>query len=165
MNKVNFAINMQTIKIFIVSSSRPIIAGLTTLVMLIAIQAAVSAQGNTGINFVGVGSYAVTGKYIDMKVDKIVNKRAAKSKTGSLRVSVWATKEAYNGGTINGYVLGRYSMEPLQGGFTRSNVAVSVQYAPPPKGTYVIVMTLDEFDSSHQWVTADFITFKKLQAF
>lgn len=164
MHKLWMKPNVHNLKLITISYFRAMYTGLLVLTLISCLPFPTSAR-KAGLSLSGTSSYAVNGSLIDIKVEKIVNNRPAGSKSGSLRVSVWATKEAYQGGTINGYVLGRYGMEPLKGNYTRSNVSVSVKFNPPPKGTYCIVLTLDEYSDDDEWLTADYLTFKKLQTF
>jgi Ca2+-binding RTX toxin-like protein len=66
--------------------------------------------------------------------------------SGSINVKLWATASAYNGGTINGYVL---ATEPftnvLPPGQDFAASAMAEPYTPPPNGSYHYVMTLDEY--------------------
>lgn len=69
-----------------------------------------------------------------MKVGKITNNKAGRS--GTLRLAVWATKQPYNGGRINGFQLGSVDKKALEKGYSYSDVVNVAKFKKPPAGTY-----------------------------
>jgi len=76
--------------------------------------------------------------------------------TGSLRATLWAVTAPFGGGSISGYVLGRFpanftgggaftSSQLRAGGSSYSDINGSVLGTNPPAGKYCVVMTLDEY--------------------
>ncbi|MFL6600539.1 MAG: hypothetical protein ACJ8R9_04345 [Steroidobacteraceae bacterium] len=81
------------------------------------------------------------------------------SYTGSLRGSLWAVPYNFTGsGTIQGFLLekaspnftgaGAYSSNQLYNGYTVSNIQSSSGGTNPPKGSYCVVLALDQFTTN-----------------
>ncbi len=81
---------------------------------------------------------------LNMQVKKITNNKAGKS--GSLRLAVWATKQPYNGGRINGFQLGSVDKKALEKGYSYSDVVNTARFKKPPAGTYHTALFLLEFN-------------------
>ncbi|MGV3658563.1 MAG: hypothetical protein ACO1TE_00210 [Prosthecobacter sp.] len=81
---------------------------------------------------------------LTMKVGKITNNKAGKS--GSLRLAVWATKQPYNGGRINGFQLGSVDKKALEKGYSYSDVVNTAKFKKPPAGTYHTALFLLEYN-------------------
>ncbi|MCG8528573.1 MAG: hypothetical protein MI748_19505 [Opitutales bacterium] len=93
---------------------------------------------------------------IEIDTGKITHNR--NGHTGSLRIAVWATQNRYNGGQINGYVLGYVQKESLQKGMMYPHIDAYVRYKAPPSGRYYVTMTLSEFDGN-AYVIRDYFTY------
>jgi hypothetical protein len=76
--------------------------------------------------------------------------------TGSLHITMWAVTSSFNGGTINGFKIatfipnftgsGARSSDQLFNFATVSNATSVASGTTPPRGTYCILLTLEEFD-------------------
>jgi hypothetical protein len=99
---------------------------------------------------------------IEIKVGKISHNR--NGQTGTLRIQVWATKQPYKGGNINGWILGKIQREPLQKGMMYPSTHQWVPYKAPPPGNYYITIALQEYDGSAYFIR-DYFTFDGTQAF
>lgn len=81
---------------------------------------------------------------MNIQVKKITNNKAAKS--GSLRLAVWATKQPYAGGRINGFQLGSVDKQALEKGYSYSDVVNTARFKKPPAGTYHTALFLLEYN-------------------
>ena len=86
------------------------------------------------------------GGTIDISVAKISHRRTGA--TGTLKLSVWLTDQPYRGGRLVGYEIGQVRKDPLQVGYTYSNVQNTAKFTPPPAGTYYPTLVLSESDGS-----------------
>lgn len=89
---------------------------------------------------------------ITMQVAKIAHTRSGK--TGSLRLSVWATRRPYTGGDLNGYQLGSVDKKALQPGYAYNDVSNSGRFKKPPPGTYHTSLVLMEYNGEKYVVVA-----------
>ena len=104
------------------------------------------------------------GGTITLTADKVVNDSYRSS--GTLKIELWAAAAPYSSGILTGYVLGSFQTNPatLAPSFYLSGVSATVPYAPPPNGTYRIIMTLEEYQNG-QFVIVDWINFNQLAVF
>lgn len=111
-----------------------------------------------GVALQGNVSYQINNNVVTFKVDQVINSRPGGT-TGSLRLSLWATKSGYGGGTISGYVLATYQFpSQLQPGQYYYNITENTNLNPPPAGVYYVTLTLEEYTGSG-WAIDDFVTF------
>jgi len=108
----------------------------------------------------GTMGYSVKDSTIEMRAEKIVNNRNGGT-SGTLRLSLWATKSLYSGGTLRGNVLGSSKLDPLEGGYYYNNITKTTSYNEPSGGYYYLTIILEEYDSSSDdnWPMMDYITF------
>lgn len=78
--------------------------------------------------------------------------------SGTLRLQVWATDTPYNGGMINGFVMGTAVLGELNGGQSFGDISESVPFTEPPAGTFFTTITLEEFRMG-AFAIMDFFTF------
>jgi hypothetical protein len=77
------------------------------------------------------------------------------SSTGSLRASLWAVAGSYNGGSISGTVVARYPINftdgsnQLRNGQSSNLLAQTVPATTPARGSYCMVITLEQYDSAN----------------
>ena len=107
---------------------------------------ALSAQ-----NFSGSWGYKIDGNYITLYGDKIQNQNNGGS-TGTLKVAIWATNSRYYGGTINGYKLYEYKLEPLDAGLYYYDVSKTGWCTRPPSGSYYLTILLLEYNYNYEIV-------------
>ena len=93
------------------------------------------------------------GGTVEIEVAKIKHHRPGK--TGSLKLSVWATKEPYNGGTLNGYQLGVVEKKALEPGYSYTDVKNVAKYTAPPDGSYYVTIVLSEFGNNQTYSISD----------
>lgn len=116
-------------------------------------------SGPDSIALSGSASWKVTGRNVDISVEKIENNRPSGSVSGTLRLTLWATSSPYEGGGITGYVLGRLQLAgQLSGGFYRENIQGLVPYTRPRAGSYFTTLTLEEFSGSG-WEIVSHVSF------
>lgn len=97
------------------------------------------------------------------------------SRTGSLRATLWALEGDYTGGGIRGYVVGRYAVNFDDGsswlfnGESANLLELRQNADTPPRGSYCMVVTLDEFTqncgSADGYCIADWMEFPRSAAF
>lgn len=92
------------------------------------------------------------GGTIDLSLGKISHHR--NSKTGSLRLSVWAFPQPYGGSSQNGYELGRVEKAALEKGYNYPNLQHVVKFTPPPDGSYWVSLILSEYQNNGYTVVA-----------
>lgn len=92
------------------------------------------------------------GGTVDLSVAKISHRRTGH--TGSLKLSVWMTDSPYNGGKLVGYEIGQVRKDPLQPGYTYTDVKNTAKFVPPPAGNYYPVLVLSESDGDNFNVVA-----------
>lgn len=85
-------------------------------------------------------------------------KHARPGKTGTLKLSVWATKTPYKGGAIQGYELGSVQKKALEKGYTYTDVKNTAKYTPPPAGTHYVSILLTEFGNNEEYTIMDYFT-------
>jgi hypothetical protein len=99
---------------------------------------------------------------LDIKVAKIAHTRTGN--TGTLKLSVWATKSPYKGGSLSGFELGSVSKAALKPGYTYSDVTNTAKYKKPPAGTYYVHILLAEFQNGG-YKTVAYLTSGKTTSF
>jgi hypothetical protein len=87
--------------------------------------------------------YSYEGGTLDMTVAKISHRRTAH--TGTLKLSVWATRQPYSGGKLSGFEVGEVQKKALEPGYSYTNVKNTGKFTPPPNGTYYLSLVLTEF--------------------
>jgi len=111
--------------------------------------------GLSSQNLSGSWGYKIDGKYVKLYGDKIQNQNNGGT-SGTLKVALWATKYPYNGGTINGYKLYEYTLDPLEGGHYYYDVSNTGWCTYPPSGTYYLTILLLEYN--YQYEIVDYIS-------
>lgn len=87
-----------------------------------------------------------------MQVKKIGHTKSGR--TGSLRLSVWATRRPYTGGDLNGYQLGSVDKKALEPGYAYTDVSNTAKFKKPPPGTYYTTLVLLEYNGEDYVVVA-----------
>jgi len=107
------------------------------------------SQGATGslIQYVGNVSYYIYGYGVTLSANEIENANSSYKLSGTLRMQLWATTTPYTGGTINGYVLGQYTIGQLGHGNNYFNLANTVPYYTPPYGNYYLTLVLEMYNN------------------
>jgi len=123
---------------------------ISTLLILGFLSFDINAQ-----NLSGTWGYKINGNYITLYGDKIQNQNNSGT-TGTLKVAIWATKYPYNGGTINGYKLYEYTLDPLDAGYVYNDVSQTGWCTMPPSGSYSLSILLLEYDNPYYIV--DYLT-------
>ena len=116
----------------------------------------ISVSSINAQNFSGSWGYKIDGKYITLYGDKIENQNNG-GRTGTLKVAIYATNYAYNGGSLNGYLLYEYFLDPLNAGYYYSDVSKTGWCTYPPSGSYSLTIVLLEY-ISYQYEIVDYIT-------
>ena len=101
---------------------------------------------------------------------------ASSSHTGSLLAYLWAVNYDYQGGPIsNGYILatftpdfvgaGAYSSNQIYNTYTFPNIQSTSPFTSPPSGSYCLVVTLEQFDSTQTYEIYDWATYSTVVSF
>ena len=93
---------------------------------------------------------------LEIKVGKIKHNRNGNS--GSLQISVWATRQPYKGGNIKGWILGEIKKEALRKGMIYPSIHRYVDYTAPPAGHHYVTIALQEYDG-RSYVIRDHYTY------
>jgi hypothetical protein len=116
-----------------------------------------AAASTDTLNLEGSASWSVTSGTLNIKVAKINHNGGGT--TGSLRLRLWATHSAYQGGSINGYVLGTSQFQSTLGPYQYfHDVSAYMPFTAPPDGTYSITLTLEEYTGSG-WFIVSYVGF------
>ena len=107
-------------------------------------------------NFSGSWGYEIDGNYITLYGDKIQNQNNG-GRTGTLKVSIYATDYPYSGGYLNGYLLYEYALDPLDAGYFYSDISKTGWCTYPPSGSYSLTVVLLEYQS-YDYKIVDYIT-------
>ena len=121
-----------------------------TILMIWLLSSSLSAQ-----NLSGTWGYRIDDNYINLYGDKIENQNT-RGTTGTLKVAIWATKYPYSGGTINGYELYEFTLEPLKSGYVYNDVSQTGWCTRPPSGSYSLTILLLEYQNPYRIV--DYLT-------
>lgn len=94
---------------------------------------------------------------------------SSSSRTGTLRATLWAVSGNYSGGSLSGYVVARYPINFTDGtsylfnGQSANLLELRRSADTPPRGSYCMVVTLDEFTqacgSTDGYCIADWMEF------
>jgi hypothetical protein len=97
-----------------------------------------------------------------IEAGKISHRRAGR--TGSLKISVWATATPFRGGQVRGYELGQATKKGLEPGYSYTNFKATVPFTAPPNGTYFITLMVSEYleDGYHMM---DYLTSQEAATF
>lgn len=95
------------------------------------------------------------GGTVEIEVASITHTR--RGSTGGLRLSVWATDQPYQGGTLRGHQLGFVDKKPLAPGYSYTNVKNVAKYTPPPQGRYYVCIVLSEFGNDQQYSVVEWL--------
>jgi N-acetylneuraminic acid mutarotase len=96
--------------------------------------------------------------------------------TGSLVAYLWAVNFNYQGGPIsNGYILatftpdfvgaGAHSSNQIDNFYAFPNIQSTAPFTNPPSGSYCLVVTLEQFDSTQTYEIYDWATFSNVVTF
>lgn len=123
-----------------------------------------SDSGDSGdLEISGSCSWSTSGRTININAEKVSNNSTSRT-SGTLRLRIWATRSAYTGGNISGYVMGTRPLGQLQPNQYYANISGSVSHTRPPRGTYFTTITLEEYDGSG-YVIVDYLNFSGTSRF
>ena len=107
----------------------------------------------------GAVSYVIDGDQVVLAADAVCSPRDADNISGTLSLELWALSEPYAGGIFEGHALGRVDLGRLPGQGSLHAVAARVPFAPPPAGSWHIVLMLREWAGLPGYVTRDYARF------
>ncbi len=90
-------------------------------------------------------------RIVDLTVGRVAHTRPGR--TGSLRLELWATREAYAGGQIKGYRIASIEKAALEKGFEYKSMKERGRFTPPPNGKYFLTLVLEEYDNGYKIVS------------
>ncbi|MDF0667793.1 MAG: AAA family ATPase [Nitrospira sp.] len=99
---------------------------------------------------------------VNFRVERISNNRIGGA-SGTLMVKLWALQSPFEGGKLNGYIVGVRKLQPLNGGDSIRDLNVTVTAETIPNGYYYPILTLEERDSDspNGWYIMDLHAFDK----
>lgn len=80
------------------------------------------------------------------------------TRTGPLRLRLWATHTIYTGTVLNGYPLATKSLGRLKPGWGYDNYVRTAPFRVPPEGSYYTVLVLEE-RVRNGWYVRDWVNF------
>ena len=106
----------------------------------------------------GSTSYRISAKGAFINAAKIVN--SGDSTSGALRLRLWATKNRYTGGSINGYVVATRGLGELSAGYRLTIPSKEESCIKKPRrGSYFMTLTLEEYRNGG-YVVIDSVNFR-----
>jgi hypothetical protein len=96
--------------------------------------------------FSGSVSYTLNSSTVILTADEVDNNQPSTT-TGTLQLDLYATNSPFNGGTLDGYLLGTDTLGVLQPETAFTNINATVPLTSPPTGAYYTTMTLEEYVS------------------
>ncbi|MBL8288524.1 MAG: hypothetical protein JNL85_11130 [Rubrivivax sp.] len=140
---------------------------------------ATNGPAHGGVDVFGSGSYAglsrtpgTTGTvtFDPGEVGFSDPAQSASALSGSLRVTLWASTGSYTGGTLSGHIVARSALtftggtNQLRNGQRSDVPATTLAATSPPRGSYCMVITLEEYGpsrcaSSDGYCIADWVQF------
>jgi len=117
---------------------------------------------SSGIRLSGNCSWSTSGNQVKISVAKVENRNTS-GVSGTLRLSLWASKTPYSGSSISGYMLGTTSLGTLRAGYAFNNIANYTTFSRPPSGYYYTTIILEEYNGSYYM--KDYITFSNPTSF
>jgi len=99
-------------------------------------------------------SLGLSSKNLDIKVFGVLNNQI-NTRTGTLRLRIWGTKNLSQNGEVSGYVLATHRLDTLDSNSMFERVSKTIEATRPPDGWYYVVMTLEEWNDG-KWLTVDY---------
>jgi len=100
------------------------------------------------IDMSGALSYRQTGDSINLRVERVENKRPLGSYSGTLVLQLWATATTYIGLPTSGHKMAEASLGQLLGKNYWTSLNKTVRYSKPPNGSRNVVLVLAEWKGS-----------------
>ena len=110
----------------------------------------------------GSWGYEVDGNWVTVSGDKISNLNY-NSRTGTLKIALYATSRRYSGGTINGYKIYEMQLDPLDAGYEYNDISNTGYCSRPPCGGYYLTILLLEYNYKYEIV--DYLSMDKYVRF
>jgi hypothetical protein len=117
---------------------------------------AIADEPDEPVFFEGNVSWRSAWGRVLLSADTIVNEGATRS--GLLRMRLWATLTPYDGSLLDGYLLANKQLGKLKSGFQFINYERTAPFYHPPEGLYYITLTLEE-KSGRGWFIRDWVNF------
>ena len=122
----------------------------------------INKTDNTGIKL--NGNWSINVNFVQQLVSlagyRIVN-QSASSTSGTIKLQLFLTGAPYAGGTLNGYKVAEYLLNPLKPAFYYENISRNLNVlVTPPNGAYYAVLCLTEY--SGDYYIKDYINFNNL---
>ncbi len=102
--------------------------------------------------FGGGVSYEIDGDSVRLGAERVENPRAFGSRSGSLRVELWALREPYRHDPPSGHCLASASLGTLDGEHHLRQASLLCDFQRPSPGTYSVALLLRE------WTAAGYLT-------
>lgn len=112
--------------------------------------------------FIGTVGYTTSGTSMQMRAEKISHN--FRGTTGTLMMILWACSNPISNGQWTGYKLAEARLDPLEQGYSYTNVVKTVEGTKPPSGYYYMILQLKSYQDN-QWVSEDSRQFDSLASF
>ena len=112
--------------------------------------------------FVGTVGYTTSGSSIQMRAEKISHNFCGN--TGTLMLLLWACSSPAANNQWTGYKLAEVRLDPLEKGYSYTNVVKTVEGSTPASGHYYMILQLKSFYNG-SWVGEDYRQFDSLASF
>jgi hypothetical protein len=114
---------------------------------------------NDYVGFFGDVSWLAGNGRVQIFAEQILNERAG-GRSGVLRIRLWATSTAYDGGAaLQGFPMATKRVGRVDAGFFIQNFSRTTFFRPPLTGNYYVTMTLEELVRG-RWEIVDFFTWE-----
>lgn len=115
------------------------------------------------LQFSGYTSYKRYGGTMNLSADTVRNNRM-QGVSGDLKIMLWATRDKYRGGYINGFVVAQSRIGRLRGNNFFSRVSRDASFYAPPRGRYFMTLTLSEYRYG-RYEIVDYINYNRRESF
>lgn len=124
----------------------------TILRVLTVVLLSAGLAGASGISMSGKTSWSISGSKCKISIGKIENQRARGSRSGTLRICLWATPTQF---PERGYIVASDKLEPFGGGYYYQNVTLNTSCSMPNvTGDYLFTVSVEEYTNSG-WILED----------
>lgn len=146
---------------FFLRARKVMIATCAVLAVFVTMHTA-EAQLYGNLEIAGTTSVQLKGRTGSFKIAKLINYGDPATTTGTIELTMWATRSRYRGGTIVGAQVLTCQYDGLIGGYQYSKIHCRGRIAPPRRGSYYVTITAAEYDEeTGEFFTQDYITFSK----
>jgi len=136
------------------------VVGTMALLTALSVVGTAAAELYGNLDIVGRSSAKVTGRTGYFKLARLQNNADPSTYSGTIEVTMWATRTRYRGGTISGTRVLKCRYDGLEGGYEYKNLTCRGRITSPRRGSYYVTTTAAEYDADDRvFFTQDYVTF------